>query len=85
MVAASVLDEDWLPVVTQSQGPYFFVAEGVLAYLAEDQAMAALARIAARFPGALIALDTYPKQTLDRQHQLAARKGIDALWAVVLR
>ncbi len=81
MVAASVLDEDWLPVVTQSQGPYFFVAEGVLAYLPEDQAMAALARIAARFPGALIALDTYPKQTLDRQHQLAARKGIDALWA----
>src|SRR5205823_9824230 len=30
MVAASVLDEDWLPVVAQSQGPYFFVAAGQL-------------------------------------------------------
>ena len=32
-------------------------------------------------PGALLALDTYPKQTFDRQHQLAARRGIDARWA----
>jgi O-methyltransferase involved in polyketide biosynthesis len=81
MVAASVLDEDWLPAVTPSQGPFFFVADGVLVYLPEDQVMAALARIAARFPGALIALDTYPEQTFGRQHQLAARKGMDARWA----
>ena len=81
MVAASLLDEDWLPVVAQSRGPYFFVADGVLVYLPEDQAIATLARIAARFPGALIALDTYPKRTFDHQHQLAARRGMDARWA----
>ena len=81
MVAASVPDEDWLPVVAQSRGPYFFVADGVLAYLPEDQVTATLGRIAARFPGSLVALDTYPKQTFDRQHQLAARRGIDARWA----
>ena len=81
MIAASVLDEDWLPAVAQSQGPYFFVAEGVLVYLPEEAVMAALARIAGRFPGALIALDTYPKQIFDRQHRLAARKGMDARWA----
>ena len=81
MVAASVLDEDWLPVVAQSRGPYLFVADGVLAYLPEDQVMATLARIAAWFPGALIALDTYPKRTFDHQHQLAARRGMDARWA----
>ena len=81
MVAASLLDEDWLPVVAQSRGPYFFVADGVLVYLPEDQVMATLARIAARFPGALIALDTYPKRTFDHQHQLAARRGMDARWA----
>jgi O-methyltransferase involved in polyketide biosynthesis len=81
MLAASVLDEDWLPVVAQSRGPYFFVADGVLAYLPEDQVTATLARIAARFPDALIALDTYPKRTFDQQHQLAARRGIDARWA----
>ena len=81
MVAASALDEDWLPAVAQSRGPYFFVAEGVLVYLPEDQVMAALARIAARFPGALVALDTYPRRTFDQQHKLAARKGMDARWA----
>lgn len=81
MIAASALDEDWLPVVAQSRGPYFFVADGVLAYLKEEQVTATLARLAERFPGALIALDTYPKQTLDRQHRLAAKKDMDARWA----
>ena len=81
MIAASALDEDWLSAVARSRGPYFFVADGVLVYLPEDQVMATLARMAERFPGALLALDTYPKQTFDRQHRLAARKGIDARWA----
>src|SRR5207244_8728546 len=47
----------------------------------EEQVMAVLARIAAQFPGALIALDTYPRRTFDQQHKLAARKGMDARWA----
>jgi O-methyltransferase involved in polyketide biosynthesis len=81
MVAASVLDEDWLPVVAQSRGPYFFVADGVLVYLPEDQVTATLARIAEQFPGALMALDTYPKQTFDQQHRLSAKKNMDAQWA----
>ncbi len=81
MVAASVLDEGWLPVVAQSPGPYFFVAEGVLAYLPEEGVTATLAGIAEQFPGALIALDTYPKQTYDWQHRLAAKKDIAARWA----
>jgi O-methyltransferase involved in polyketide biosynthesis len=81
MIAASALDEDWLPVIARSRGPYFFVADGVLVYLPEDQVMAMLARIAEQFPCALLALDTYPKQTFDRQHRLAAKKGIDARWA----
>jgi O-methyltransferase involved in polyketide biosynthesis len=81
MIAASALDEDWLPTVARSRGPYFFVADGVLVYLPEEQVMATLARVAERFPGALLALDTYPRQTFDRQHRLAARKGIDAQWA----
>jgi O-methyltransferase involved in polyketide biosynthesis len=81
MIAASALNDDWLPAVARGRGPYFFVADGVLVYLPEDQVMATLARMAERFPGALLALDTYPKQTFDRQHRLAARKGMDARWA----
>jgi O-methyltransferase involved in polyketide biosynthesis len=78
MVAASVLDEDWLPVVQASPGPYFFAAEGVLPYLA--QAPQVIARIAERFPRALLALDTYSHRMLEQQHRMAARKQI-ARWA----
>src|SRR5436190_5842682 len=79
MVAASVLDQDWLPIVQASPGPYLFCAEGVLVYLAE--APQAIARIAGRFPGALIAFDTYSQRMLEQQHKMAAKKGMDARWA----
>ena len=81
MLAASVLDEQWLPVVADSPGPYFFVTDGVLAYLTEEQVTTLLTRIAGRFPGAFIALDTFPQRTLDQQHALAARRGIPARFA----
>jgi O-methyltransferase involved in polyketide biosynthesis len=79
MVATSALEEDWLAIVQDSPGPYFFVADGVLAYLA--QAPQVITRIAGRFPGALIAFDTYTRLMLEQQHKLAARKDIDARWA----
>ena len=79
MVAASVLDQDWLSAVRDSPGPYFFAAEGVLVYL--EQAPQVIARIAGSFPGALIAFDTYSQRTLEQQHKLAARKSMDARWA----
>jgi O-methyltransferase involved in polyketide biosynthesis len=79
MVAASVLDQDCMPAVQESPGPYFFAADGVLAYL--DQAPQVIARIAEAFPGALIAFDTYSQRTLEQQHKLAARKNMDARWA----
>jgi O-methyltransferase involved in polyketide biosynthesis len=81
MIAASVLDEAWLQIAAESPGPYFFVAEGVLVYLPEDDVMRTLARMVERFPGAFVALDTYSRRTFDRQHQLAARRNIPARWA----
>ena len=81
MVAASVLGEEWLPVVAHSPGPYFLVTDGVLAYLTEEQVTTLLTRIARHFPGAFIALDTFPQRTLDQQHALAARRGIPARFA----
>jgi O-methyltransferase involved in polyketide biosynthesis len=80
MVAASFLDEGWLAAVAERPGPYFFVADGVLTYLPEPQVTAVLARLAERFPGALIAFDTYPRATYERQHKLAARKNMEARW-----
>jgi O-methyltransferase involved in polyketide biosynthesis len=79
MVAASLLDEDWLTTVKQLPGPYFFVADGVLPYLPEDEVSAVLARIAARFPDSLLAFDAYPRSVLEMEHKMAAKRGI-ARW-----
>jgi O-methyltransferase involved in polyketide biosynthesis len=79
MLAASLLDEGWLDEVAQLPGPYFFVSDGVLAYLKEADVTAALGRIAARFPGSMLAFDTYPRRVLAMEHRMAARRGF-ARW-----
>lgn len=81
MVAASATSPEWLESAAGSPGPYFFVADGVLVYLPEDEVTRLLSRIAGRFPGAWLALDTYSGQMMRRQHQMAARRGIAARWA----
>jgi O-methyltransferase involved in polyketide biosynthesis len=68
-IAGSVLETDWYDQVTATPGPYFFVSEGVLAYLTADQAETALRQLAERFPGALFAFDTGGQAAIDRQHR----------------
>jgi O-methyltransferase involved in polyketide biosynthesis len=81
MVSGSFLDENWLDVVAHRPGPYFFVADGVLVYLPQDEVTAALARIARRFPGAYLAFDTYTRRAVDQQHRAAARRKMPARWS----
>ena len=76
MIAASLLEVDWLDEVAQLPGPYFFVSDGVLVYLREEEVTAALRRIAVRFPGAMLAFDTYPQAALAQEHKMAARRGL---------
>jgi O-methyltransferase involved in polyketide biosynthesis len=79
MVAGSLADDGWLAVAREMPGPYFFVFDGVLAYLTETDVTRTLAGLAEHFPGALIALDTYSQQMMAREHKLAARREI-ARW-----
>ena len=79
MVAGSLTDDGWLTVVRGMPGPYFFVSDGVLAYLTETQVMRTLAGLAEHFPGTRIALDSYSQQMMAREHKLAARREI-ARW-----
>lgn len=78
MIAASAADQSWLPDVVDSPGPYFFAAEAVLVYLPEEQVTEVLRRLARRFPGSYLALDTYPRRTLELEQQLAARRNYAA-------
>jgi O-methyltransferase involved in polyketide biosynthesis len=81
MVAASVLDDTWHETVAACPPPYFLVSDGVLVYLEEDKVKSALAQLATRFGGSLLAFDTYDRRTYGRQHALAARRGMAARWA----
>jgi O-methyltransferase involved in polyketide biosynthesis len=76
MIPASLTDEDWLADVARRPGPYFFVSDGVLVYLREPDIAGTLTRIAARFPDAMLAFDTYPRVTFAQQHKMAAKRGI---------
>jgi O-methyltransferase involved in polyketide biosynthesis len=76
MVAASLTGEDWLDIVAQRPGPYFFVSDGVLTYLTEDEVTGTLARIATRFPGAMLAFDTYSRASANREVKMAARRRV---------
>ncbi|HUH69930.1 MAG TPA: class I SAM-dependent methyltransferase [Mycobacterium sp.] len=81
MLAASVLDENWIDQVSACPGPYFFVAEGVLVYLPEDHVRRTLSRIVERFPDSSIAFDTYNHRMMQRQHQRADQGDMNAKWA----
>jgi O-methyltransferase involved in polyketide biosynthesis len=79
MLAASLLDDEWLPEVEAVGGPYFFVADGVLPYLTEDQVTGTFTRLAARFPGSKLAFDSYPRVALEWEHKMAAKRDL-AFW-----
>lgn len=81
MVAASLLDDTWHEAVSACPPPYFFVSEGVLVYLGEDDVAGAVTRIATRFGGSLLAFDTYGRRAYEQQHATAARRGMAAKWA----
>jgi O-methyltransferase involved in polyketide biosynthesis len=69
----------WLAEVAQLPGPYFFVSDGVLTYLREDEVTGALRRIATRFPGARLAFDMYSSRAVAGEHRMAARRQV-ARW-----
>src|SRR5262249_22075877 len=81
MVAGSILESDWVPIVRQSPGPYFFVAEGVFVYLKERDVQAALRGIAGNFPGASIAFDSAARKALDGGNKDFVRRKVPARFA----
>lgn len=58
MIAASVLDGEWMEQVHEIGGPYLFLSEAVLVYLEEEQVKQVFTQLAERFPGATLVTDT---------------------------
>jgi O-methyltransferase involved in polyketide biosynthesis len=68
--------------VEQRPAPYFFASDGVFVYLSEADVTGMLARIAGRFPGAMVAFDTYTTVTFAQEHKMAAKRNVAAWhWA----
>jgi O-methyltransferase involved in polyketide biosynthesis len=69
MLDGSVLDTDWFDTVAAVPGPYLFVCEAVLVYLAGRQVRTVLSQLAQWFDGSLIAFDTAGALMLRNQHR----------------
>jgi O-methyltransferase involved in polyketide biosynthesis len=78
MLAGSVLDTEWFDTVAGAPGPYLFVSEGVLVYLAEEQVRTVLSQLAERFEGSVIAFDTAGAVMLRNQHRNGSMHAVDA-------
>ena len=71
MIAASVLDADWMDLVEATGGPWMFVAEAVLIYLDPADARRAVVALADRFAGARIAFDWFRRRGDEsREHEV---------------
>ena len=67
MIAASALETDWIDIVATAPGPYCFVSEAVLIYLEGVQVEQVMKRLAKRFPGAWVVMDTTSPKMVDEQ------------------
>ncbi|KEF94872.1 hypothetical protein K883_05296 [Mycobacterium sp. TKK-01-0059] len=81
MIAGSVFDTDWFDTVNAGPGPHLFVAEGVFAYLTETQVHGVITNLAERFPGSLIAFDTYGAKIIDKQGKALKAVNARMQWA----
>ena len=80
-LAGSIVEPDWMDAVRTSPGPYCFVAEAVFIYLTEQEVKAALAQIAANFPGASIAFDTTTPKGIAHGNEDLANRNLEARFA----
>lgn len=80
MLAGSVLDDDWMDTIANAAagGPVLFITEGMLPYLAADEARSLFDRLAARFPGATLMFDVMSPLVLRHQDRHDAMRHFEA-------
>jgi len=92
-IASSVLDYDWIPIVTKHEGPFLFVAEGVFMYLNEKDVKSLVLTLQSEFPGSELVCEVvnslWLKKPLDRmvnyKMQHRAHIGEDATYNFGIR
>jgi O-methyltransferase involved in polyketide biosynthesis len=78
MIAGSIFDEDWYETVGERPGPIFLLSEAVLLYFPDAQVRDVLGRLARRFAGNRIAIDTGGGFMMNHQDQNPVFRNIPA-------
>lgn len=78
IVSASVLDDSWHDLAGATGGPWLFAAEAVLIYLDPAEVTSVLSVLARRYPGCLLATDTWTTWMADHQDEHDAISAMDA-------
>ena len=66
LLAASVLDEDWIGEVARAAGSHvLFVAEGLFPYFTEEEHKSVFTRLAERFPGQEMLFQTFAPSLIE--------------------
>lgn len=80
----SALDPAWMDMVAAEPGPYFFLAEGVLPYLEEEEVRGLVRALAERFPGAEFLFDAMPilMARFSRLHPVLRNTRARTSWGV---
>ena len=76
MIAASVLESEWIGQIKATESPCCFVSEAVLIYLDAADAERAIQQIVAAFPGSWLLMDTTSKASVASQAKHDAMKHL---------
>ena len=87
-IASSVLDFEWMNIVSNHKGPFLFVAEGVFMYLKREDVKSLVLRLQSVFPGSELLCEVFNslwlKKPLDKlvksKMQRDARLGKGAIF-----
>ncbi len=67
MMAASVMDEEWVEPVKATGGPFCLVSEAAIIYLDKPDVQKVTAALTRHFPGALLLMDTCGRWMVENQ------------------
>ena len=58
-IASSVLDFEWMEIISKHKGPFLFIAEGVFMYLEEDDVKSLVLKLQSVFPGSELLCEVF--------------------------
>lgn len=92
-ISLSVLDHDWMLIVTKHEGPFLFMAEGVFMYLHREDVQSLILKLQSKFSGSELVCEVFNsiwlkkplKKIMDFKMQKELHLGKDATFHFGIR